>query len=263
MEVEADEQQGEHHAGHTVVDQLLAPYLVDDEHGDDGSHHVDDTHQHLAEQSVAARQTGLLEDRGAVVEHGIHTHELTQDGNGGTYQHGLEDTRLQQELPVGFGFGLHHGLGVLQLCVHLCLGEVYLAENADGTVVTSFQDEPAGTLGDEEDDAEEEDGRKAAEAEHTAPHFGDKHQVHPFHLERRTALREVEQLEVGEVSAQEADGDGKLVERNQAPTVLRDGNLGNVERGDDGNHPDADAAQDACHHQLLERADKGTGDAGH
>ena len=172
-------------------------------------------------------------------------------------------TALKQELPVGLGFGLHHGLGILQLRVHFHLGEVYLAEDAHGTFVTPFQDEPAGTLGDEEDDAEEEDGRKAAETEHAAPHFGHEHQVHPSGIEHRAALREVEQLEIGEVGSQESDGDGQLVERNQASAVLRDGDFGNVERRDDGDHADADAAQDACHHQLLERADKRAGDAGH
>lgn len=208
MEVEADEQQGEHHAGHTVVDQLLAAYLVDDEHGDDGSHHVDNAHQHLAEQGITARQAGLLEDGGAVVEHGIHAHELAQDGYGSPYQHGLEDARLKQELPVGLGLGLHHGLGVLQLRVHLHLGEVDFTEDAHCPFVAPLQDEPAGTLGDEEDDAEEEDGREAAEAEHAAPHFGDEHQVHPSGIEHRAALREVKQLEIGEVGSQKADGDG-------------------------------------------------------
>lgn len=64
MKVETDEQQREHHSGHTVVDQLLAPHLINDEYGNDGSHYIDYAHQHLAEQGVTARQTGLLEIEG-------------------------------------------------------------------------------------------------------------------------------------------------------------------------------------------------------
>ena len=188
MEVEADEQQGEHHAGHTVVDQLLAAYLVDDEYGDDGSHHVDNAHQHLAEQGITARQTGFLEYRGAVVEHGIHAHELTEDSNGGTYQHSLEDTRLKQELPVGLGLGLHDGLGVTQLRVHLHLGEVYLSENADGTFVTPLQNKPAGTLGNKEDDAKEEHGWDSGDSQHPPPHFGHENTTHPFVIQHGTTL---------------------------------------------------------------------------
>ena len=64
--------------------QFLATHLVDDEKGNDCRNHIHHTYKHLRKERVSRCETGFLEDFRAIVEHGVHAHELTEYGDGRT-----------------------------------------------------------------------------------------------------------------------------------------------------------------------------------
>ena len=90
----------EDHARHAVVDEFVTAYAVNDEGGEDRGKHVDHTYEHLAEQWIA--HAGILEHRRTVVEHGVHAHELSEDGDAHADDDSLEDARTEQLLPLRF-----------------------------------------------------------------------------------------------------------------------------------------------------------------
>lgn len=80
----------------------LATYAVDDRQRKDSGEHVHRADQHLRKERVAARQSGILEDRRSVVEHGVDTHELPEDGDEGADGHGSPDAGFEQRAPLRF-----------------------------------------------------------------------------------------------------------------------------------------------------------------
>jgi len=115
QEVNADKDQGYDHARNADIDQFLPSDPVYDQQGEHRGPHVDQADQCLVEQGVAAREPAGLEDGGAIIQHGVHAHKLSQDGDGGTDQYRAEDTRGEEQLPVRFHFRFQHLSGLVDL----------------------------------------------------------------------------------------------------------------------------------------------------
>ncbi len=209
LEVDGDGHEADNHRRDAVVDELLAADAVDDEHRDDRGERVDDAHEHLGEKRVA--EAGVLEDARTIIEHGVDTHELPQNGNGRPDDDGLEDAGAQQGTPLRLHLVGDGRLGLGHLSGDSVGRGVDATKDAGCTLVTTFDDEPARTLGNEEDDEEEEGRGQCLHAQHASPHLSD-HQL----LEQRRGVMSrvgvVEQQIVDEISGEETHRHGQLIE---------------------------------------------------
>ena len=175
LEVAGDKQQRHYHAGDAIVDERLAAHTVDDEHGEHGGDHVGKTDNHLIEEGVALTQTGVLEDVGAVVENGVHTHELTEHGDADSDDNGSADSGTEERAVTGIGrLGSHFEcLGNLTLDFGNIV--VNFSQDTLGAVNTTLEHQPAGAVGDKQHGDEEYERRHDTDAEHTTPPLVDEY----------------------------------------------------------------------------------------
>ena len=222
---------GERKAGADRADeeQGLAAELIDDGDAEQGGDEVGGADHNGLVGARDRGKAGAGEDVIEIVENGVDAGELIEEADGD----GEKDQQLvagrEEGVLLGAAFGTHGG----NHGVHLGLGvwRSHAGKDELSFVDAILGDEPAGALGNAEQEKHEEERGDDGDTELHAPLDG--------------AKSKVSDDGVGEVGEQDANDDVDLEHADEATAPLGGGELRDVDGAEDGGAADAEAAQKA------------------
>ena len=153
QEIEANHKQADYHTAYTPPYQLFATHFIYNQQSYHSGEHIHDTDQHGREQRVGESCIG--EYLGAIIQDCIHAHKLPQNGNCTTHQHRFQYPWLQQGLPLGLDLSGNGLLGLRQTSLCFRFAGINPPHNGQRPWILPFDNEPSGTLGNEENHYQE------------------------------------------------------------------------------------------------------------
>ena len=242
--LEGEHDDGEEAEADQVADradehQRAAPDAVDDRQCGHGGDQVHEAHCHAHQVGRVVGGARLLHDNRSVVEDRVHAGQLVEHGDREGHQDHLA-VALGEERHLGRArrgvlLELSADLGDLEVGFLNRLAE--LAADLHGLGFASVGHQPARSLGNGEQQQDEDRRGCGHHAEHPAPSglFGD----------------DLADDEVAQVGEQDAEHDIELDEADQAATLGRRGDLSGVDRRAHARHADADTAEEPEEHEDV------------
>ena len=223
----------EAHSGEGGEEEGTAAELVNEEEAEDGEDEVEDADKDVHADGLGGAGTGVLgEDDGAVVEDGVETGDLLDDGQHDGEGEGLAEGEAE-EFAVGSGLLADGFADFIDGGFDVGAGGDAL-EDGEGLLAFAVLEEPAGAFRNGEHGDAEGDGGDGTEGEHQAPVAVD-------------VLREfVVDHEADEGSADE----GELVESDEHAALVGGGDFGDIKGADEQGRAEGHAGECAGDHEL-------------